>query len=995
MEKDCVAGLYRSLGVSIGAEFSTEDVCLLFHKVFHVPSDTNEAHMAMKTIAGGDSSWSCVGEKVLDVLLEMEMERERKEKLYWDHQVLHAGRVHPLHETDTNIVINPCRLNDTDAQSDKKCVGPLNSGCVQSCINTGSSQEELKTGKLGQQRTARAVRRLRKAARECWARLVTEGVQSMLPSTMQGPRLGVRGQAWGCVSLSHVLLLVEIKYDVVTHMLYSEMLQEHYTFNVWRSLQPWQQDDEKAALEDLAEEALESCDMLRLSELPGAFRMYRICEFPSSESCVESREKLCSAVSLLHQVRTSLQQERDALTTLSDRLDSETLKLLCLYIKLATLRAQREKTSHSAFLAGQQCFETWPHVNSPCRAEQAAYWLRAKDEEEKKEFISASPQQQAVLQLLVLMQEQERKCLLSLVHEISPENLWGPGGTLPLEGEDRSHKQTALRNGCIKRLKEIHEVMCTHRFSEQPSLLPKPESQPKIQPNAFTGNTLSVSAKFHLEEHSLLLLIHLMELQEVQHSTLLPILLDASATHLQTLQDDYKSQLQTKHFNNLLQLLIADAPFTSASLCNACSILCQKSSKDQATCQSSCIGPDECHIGVAWAVESLNNSLDESVRPRGELCVVQDEDALGEEDVCAGGCAVTEELPYLEILCVSESTRGRQDGLNVSGGSQEEEDGSPAKCTQNYEKQGSLITLAWRKLDDHSDNKAESAGGLTAQSGDTVTDIQSTAAQTQRGETAGQSCKEVQVLDPSLIQSRSTELPTTQSADQSVSLEEREITDQQDKGGQCEHETLQMEPPHVSVDSPEMKQHTDDFCFETSNDTTNDVTEVEIHHTETESEPECSSPATTCVRCSFSERETVRENTVLERDPTIELVSAVERERTMRNLVDMQKKVEQRHQRDRERQLLRVQERLTIIQNRKAEEDLLGLKHRDRTRHVTDNLPQVDKNQQKTVVRERLEQLRRERSYVMQSKRDKNTAGFKELLGPVALHSRGTDSGAE
>lgn len=37
-----------------------------------------------------------------------------------------------------------------------------------------------------------------------------------------------------------------------------------------------------------------------------------------------------------------------------------------------------------------------------------------------------------------------------------------------------------------------------------------------------------------------------------------------------------------------------------------------------------------------------------------------------------------------------------------------------------------------------------------------------------------------------------------------------------------------------------------------------------------------------------------------------ELVSAIERERTMRNLVDMQKKVEQRQQRDRERQLLRV-----------------------------------------------------------------------------------------
>lgn len=37
-----------------------------------------------------------------------------------------------------------------------------------------------------------------------------------------------------------------------------------------------------------------------------------------------------------------------------------------------------------------------------------------------------------------------------------------------------------------------------------------------------------------------------------------------------------------------------------------------------------------------------------------------------------------------------------------------------------------------------------------------------------------------------------------------------------------------------------------------------------------------------------------------------EVVSAVERERTMRDLMDVQRKVEQRHRRDRERQILRV-----------------------------------------------------------------------------------------
>lgn len=143
-------------------------------------------------------------------------------------------------------------------------------------------------------------------------------------------------------------------------------------------------------------------------------------------------------------------------------------------------------------------------------------------------------------------------------------------------------------------------------------------------------------------------------------------------------------------------------------------------------------------------------------------------------------------------------------------------------------------------------------------------------------------------------------------------------------------------------------------------------------------------------------------------------ISAVERERTMRNLVDVQRKVERRHRRDRERQMLRVrgeglmfwsfsvtaqprfqvQERLTIVQSRKAEEDLLARGRTDGLMHPTQNLPQVtdfpqtpgedrgwtrplkrlfqeDKYQQQTAVRERVERLRRERSCVMQSKRDR------------------------
>lgn len=127
----------------------------------------------------------------------------------------------------------------------------------------------------------------------------------------QGERQEVKGQAWGCVSLPDVLLLLEVKYDVVTNLLYREMLQEHHSKKselkrelthlctiehglvilhfyflpaslidstalcIWENLLPWQQHKEHEELEDLAEEILVSGDMLHLAEMPGAFRMYR------------------------------------------------------------------------------------------------------------------------------------------------------------------------------------------------------------------------------------------------------------------------------------------------------------------------------------------------------------------------------------------------------------------------------------------------------------------------------------------------------------------------------------------------------------------------------------------------------------------------------------------------------------------------------------------------------------------------------------------------
>ncbi|KAM7414472.1 hypothetical protein PAMA_019341 [Pampus argenteus] len=839
--------------MSVGDEFSTEDVSLLYGKIFHVPSNMDEAYMAMK-------------------------KRERKKEQHW---------------------------------------------------------------------SVRDVKRLKKAARQCWARLVTEDVQSILASPWQGQIPGVRGQAWGYVSLSDVLLLVGVKYDVLTHLLYTEMLQEHYTLNVWETLLPWQRHKEEERLEDLAEEALESGDMLPLAELPGAFRIYR--------------------------------------------LDGKSLRLMCLHIRLATLRAQREKMSYSAFLAAQQSWETWPHVNSLCRAEQAILWLQGEEEEQMKYFISVSPQQ-AVLQLLVLTQEQERQHLVQLVHGVSLEDLkWPPCTVSPKE--ESSQKQVCLRDICIKRLSEIHASLQSH--SETQIVLeqtyPQLQTQPQMQ--AQIGSTLTKWSQDKLEDCALLLLNHLLELHEVQASALLPALMDKSIQHLQSLREKYESELQVKHYPYLLQLLMSDAPITSGSILIPNTNMTQSSIKVQITAEFCCNGPVEAQN---TSTEPHGNVRVVSVRRASKELNVQSEDGTHTEDVCTGCGAAMEDLPYLEILCVSDAMSNTHEDFAAETGAQDEEECSATKTPQSYEKQGSLITLAWCKPPENdTDFEAKAADRDTAPSQDGESSLQtrgihSTAEHTQCEETAAENLNEE--LKPTLFQSGTTGHPNTQPADQQCSvveqltLEEKPIL------------TLQVVQPPLDV-----QQHANQLCSGTSNEMSNgdrEVVDVEMCPIATESQlwslsgtqPAHSEDqiytSQASVDCSLTERKAMRECTLMERERAREPVSAMERERTMRNLVDMQRKVEQRQQRDRERQLLRVQERLSIIQNRKAEEDLLGLKHTDRLRHLTHDLPQEDKNQQKTVVRERLEQLRRECSYVMQSKRDRNTAGFKELLGPVTLPIR-------
>ncbi|KAF6735024.1 hypothetical protein FQA47_002614 [Oryzias melastigma] len=79
----------------------------------------------------------------------------------------------------------------------------------------------------------------------------------------------------------------------------------------------------------------------------------------SEPSGRRSTEQCWTAVSLLNEIQTLCQREQHTLTHLTPRLRSEDPILMCLHIRLATLKAQRENVSYSGLLAAQQSWETW------------------------------------------------------------------------------------------------------------------------------------------------------------------------------------------------------------------------------------------------------------------------------------------------------------------------------------------------------------------------------------------------------------------------------------------------------------------------------------------------------------------------------------------------------------------------------------------------------------------------------------------------------------
>ncbi|XP_063164633.1 uncharacterized protein LOC134501019 isoform X2 [Candoia aspera] len=112
-------------------------------------------------------------------------------------------------------------------------------------------------------------------------------------------------------------------------------------------------------------------------------------------------------------------------------------------------------------------------------------------------------------------------------------------------------------------------------------------------------------------------------------------------------------------------------------------------------------------------------------------------------------------------------------------------------------------------------------------------------------------------------------------------------------------------------------------------------------------------------------------------------LSPQEKKEALQRLAETQAEGARRRQCDKERQILRFQERLSIAKRRRSKADLLGDNSADRWPQASAASEGQDEAGQKMAVKCHLEKVKRERTYVMQSKRERNTLKFKELLDPL------------
>nr|XP_055030962.1 uncharacterized protein LOC129419806 [Misgurnus anguillicaudatus] len=876
--EDCVHLVCESLGLLEDDVVGSDMICSLYNSIFLISTSQEDTQRAISQVKGETGGSSCSARSVLHVLLVMERQREKREALYWDLQMLKAGRI------------------DTSLKHNKQ--SPT--------INYRPKQKEEDADELN-------ILCLQNKAKRLYIRLVLDGVWTLLPSLSRSNIVTVGSV---CPNNLDILQLLHCKYDIIKERLYREMLQDEYGMIWWDSMPAWQQTECVCELGASVEQAYRHKDWLKICGLPGALRCYRSCASVALRGFTESlkprdqawsskpKEQAWSAVIFLSELESMYEEEKDSLTTLIHRLGQEALHVIYLTLCVAVRRAERENQSHAALLVARQHWHRWPFMRGSVSQDLARIWLQENpDPNVKKEqgWKTASCTQQAVLQLLVLCQEQERKRLVEILHRVSLSELEGP----------KSNNMVQGNADCVSRLQQIKVSLQEAQGSNTEPPAP-----------GFSGTDVSWA------ECAMHLLTQLILAHEDETWSVLYSLQDLEPAGLLAVLHKYETELHRPSFYNLCDVLQSRAPAKSTGRPNA---------------------------------------------ERQEAEYVQ-EGSL-EQELCTGcGMALDpDDAPYLEIICVRDPrdearTMERSDGEREK--TERDIESKENKEEISVEKQNSLITLAWSKPM-HGDDQIQEVTSVVREEAEATTKLREER--------------------PASTHQDHTKIPnTTTQHEVNMNTPQESINFAEETPTQIPHDH-----PAFNVDG---HQEEGLYRLESPSDDRQPITTLPIQTTDT---TDTSTPPVSTQYpdhkqthvCDAAEMESSQEEQKWEEE-TIERggeEQQLQREATMQCLVNIQRRAERRWQRDRDRQLLRVQERLAIVQSRKADEDLLGLTQEDSLRHLTDTLRQEDEQQQKTLVKEKLEQMRRERSCILQTRRERNTAGFKELIAPTAQRMAETE----
>ncbi|XP_062861312.1 uncharacterized protein LOC134323651 isoform X2 [Trichomycterus rosablanca] len=784
-------------------------------------------------------------------------------------------------------------------------------------------------------------------SRVCCARpgdclLNLDGVWSVLPNlshcNVYSRRLG-----WTTTTSSDVLLLLKYKYDIIKKQLYKDMLQDEHGVAWWDSMEPQEQMDYLWELEEAVEHAFTQMDWLSVSKLPGALHCYRSSAEEGLQACDEvfkprdqawsskPRKQAWSAVVFLSELESHYQEEHHTLTFLINSVDQNVLREMYLSMCVAVRRAEREAYPHMALLASRQHWDKWPFTRDLAFQELAEGWMQEKQDPTRT--LQHHWKQAGSIQQAVL------HCMV-LCQEKERQGLLEILHTLTLkELQDQSHIVPSYNNTAEENINALRQscVLILRQMKAFPHGVQ--ESMTTCAPVSWADCAVHLITQ--------LTLAHENEARTVVHT--LP---DMDASALRALLHKYEHELQFPTLQNLSELL-------------------------------------KLHTSRGMdTMDTVPSTDNERIEQRINVPSFSEE-----QEICTG-CGVVfvpEDAPYLEILGAKNPRQEASPGRSEQEKKDEKEIEREERrdCSKNemnerteteevvipVEKQGSLITQAWSKPDE-----GMSKDQVNTHSNETTPDIKDQVAAKQ-------------------ISTDSNTQNNTQPVYQELQHEK------------CISAAFQQNTKHDEAHG-ELHKHTltaqDHTLIEPLQDpsTSSMGTLHEVNKADSVVKPEAleAKPTDTQTSGQMFTNDAVCEGEGSELLPESEACKAecedseeqqLQCEATMRSLVDIQRRAELRCQRDRERQIFRVQERLSIIRNRKSDEDLLGLTRENTYRQLTSTLQQEDEQQQKTLVREKLQQLWRERSCSLQYKRKRNTVEFKELLAPTAHRMNNGEDGLD